>query len=930
MEIPAFISNYEQVSSSEGSRDLQLVAGNIAYGFISPKHSDKRIWLFGDINVSNLKVDRQTDRKHAANLANELADEIKEGHIDPIFVEINTKWDDYDMVDRISMELIDGNHRVLAARMLGVKTLKGYVIMPIGWKPKKDIKEEVGGFVKIFRALPLSSSIIRNGDYITLSKKFASDHAVTSAIYNDEPFQVAMTIVPRDHIENALNPGEYIYIGPNKKVKPLLVADIEGEVKRASSLKEEIKTEKGYNWEFNSENGIKLWNLFKDMGHNELFFDPNGAVSDTNAKGAWIPSSYRAGKLLLAMPQDRKIISYSKLTDPRIAAALSTSAESLPELNDYTLELKDLKGDETNSLGKLKDLLTRLKTVEFKAEKYRNRAFSNDDTIEYEDFKLKVLEDLDELTWYHATSMDHLKSIMNTGLKTSRSAKDMNTGWSQFNMEMQDAIYLTSDEEYVVSIAESLLVKKGSPGVILEVSGKALQDKSKFVIDEDELRSHLQGMESQIDYGKLVSGIPHYLSSVISDLNSVGYKENIPAVYLKPVAVVDYKNEEENEAEVYDWDEWNKKLKENYNLVLEYYDNDDDESCVDKIDVPFKMWPMENVGFYEVFPWEEEYKKGKMAHINVNDPNLFATQDHVCQHIVEAYMQNKNIKKLKPPIVNKFEDGPMLIQDGHHRLSATKFSGEKTLDVYLILRGTTEDVLNEERIKKDKYGADLFQMGSSLPDHLYNMKDGKPTRDPGIGGRKKSLKEMYFAEAAKGAGDLPEGSKIYIAPNMMNGFTVVMEDAKGGTIGEIDLKPGNKKCLGAYIIAYSEAKSGFGPLLYDIALEHAGKLGVTPDRESVSEDASNVWEYYYTKRGDVQKKPVNPETCSTDASKSKGSVSFNISNNDDTEIQRPWLNFVYYKDKTIIPELEKSNVIVYQKTFGLRETRLFLDEIYED
>tara|TARA_Y100001970_G_C14136031_1_gene804313 strand:- start:155 stop:1471 length:1317 start_codon:yes stop_codon:yes gene_type:complete len=57
-----------------------------------------------------------------------------------------------------------------------------------------------------------------------------------------------------------------------------------------------------------------------------------------------------------------------------------------------------------------------------------------------------------------------------------------------------------------------------------------------------------------------------------------------------------------------------------------------------------------------------------------------------------------------------------------------------------------------------------------------------------------------------------------------------------------------------YIIQSSKAKDGFGPLLYDVALEIAGKSGLKPDVLEVSDDAAAVWKYYDEQREDVDSK----------------------------------------------------------------------------
>lgn len=73
-------------------------------------------------------------------------------------------------------------------------------------------------------------------------------------------------------------------------------------------------------------------------------------------------------------------------------------------------------------------------------------------------------------------------------------------------------------------------------------------------------------------------------------------------------------------------------------------------------------------------------------------------------------------------------------------------------------------------------------------------------------------------------------------------------------------------CHGAFIIGYTEVlppyrhNSGFGALIYDIALELAGKKGLASDRDSVSGDkgAIRMWEYFYSS-GDYDKKPFDNE-----------------------------------------------------------------------
>lgn len=172
-----------------------------------------------------------------------------------------------------------------------------------------------------------------------------------------------------------------------------------------------------------------------------------------------------------------------------------------------------------------------------------------------------------------------------------------------------------------------------------------------------------------------------------------------------------------------------------------------------------------------------------------------------------------------------------------------------------------------------------------------------------------SLKEIFLQEAAKGPEDLPEGVGVDISP-YMGGILIGYDNDTSGVSGYVEMKPARDGCLGAYIIYQSEATKGFGPLLYDLALEVAGPKGVTADRGSVSADASNVWKYYYEKRDDVIKKPLDDEEdpktppeeddCDLSVSRAGGAVSFLDAGD---EVKRPWLNYVYYASGK--PNLQK-------------------------
>jgi hypothetical protein len=131
---------------------------------------------------------------------------------------------------------------------------------------------------------------------------------------------------------------------------------------------------------------------------------------------------------------------------------------------------------------------------------------------------------------------------------------------------------------------------------------------------------------------------------------------------------------------------------------------------------------------------------------------------------------------------------------------------------------------------------------------------------------------QYLNEAAKAAQDLPDGVFVRISPVTDELFTIFYAQADGSAAGiqrayppfraippdvpwgEIELQSVVEDeygpCDGAWVIIQSEAKSGWGPMLYDVAMEYAtiNGNGLIADRSSVSDDAHRVWSYYLDNR----------------------------------------------------------------------------------
>ena len=140
------------------------------------------------------------------------------------------------------------------------------------------------------------------------------------------------------------------------------------------------------------------------------------------------------------------------------------------------------------------------------------------------------------------------------------------------------------------------------------------------------------------------------------------------------------------------------------------------------------------------------------------------------------------------------------------------------------------------------------------------------------------IRQMLLAEAAKTPADIGDmvvevkftpGSSIDVSlwdmPFKNNELFISLGKEYTGfktKVGEVQAAKAASitgDCSGAYQVVWSSADEapGFGPMLYDIAMELAGDDGLMCDRGTVSKEATRVWEYYLNNRPDVITKQLD-------------------------------------------------------------------------
>jgi len=171
-------------------------------------------------------------------------------------------------------------------------------------------------------------------------------------------------------------------------------------------------------------------------------------------------------------------------------------------------------------------------------------------------------------------------------------------------------------------------------------------------------------------------------------------------------------------------------------------------------------------------------------------------------------------------------------------------------------------------LKKDF--KDLTSKGPQKTGGYKNVEDSPDfnSSPPGAPG---GLEETLLDEAMKTAADLPEGIVVVVdrqnSPKSYRFYYAIRDDLrsplKAGDMdrmergiaiyGVLSIQLGRDfPYEGNYIVESIRAADGYGPLLYDVALETVGKAGLKPDTKTISDDAAAVWKFYDTQRDDVQ------------------------------------------------------------------------------
>ena len=180
-------------------------------------------------------------------------------------------------------------------------------------------------------------------------------------------------------------------------------------------------------------------------------------------------------------------------------------------------------------------------------------------------------------------------------------------------------------------------------------------------------------------------------------------------------------------------------------------------------------------------------------------------------------------------------------------------------------------------------------------------------------------------EAAVGPEDLPEDVHIMIDGISEDEIQISYVDSDGSsarlgsmTVDTVVPLASEFPCFNAMMVAYVEAKKGYGPLLYDVAMEIATMKagGLVADRTIVSDDAYDVWDYYVNERSDVEiiqldnpEGELTPDFMDDDCLQTK---SLEFAQKNDTNWYYEPTSRLYRKKPTTLETLEELGLLILE------------------
>jgi hypothetical protein len=177
---------------------------------------------------------------------------------------------------------------------------------------------------------------------------------------------------------------------------------------------------------------------------------------------------------------------------------------------------------------------------------------------------------------------------------------------------------------------------------------------------------------------------------------------------------------------------------------------------------------------------------------------------------------------------------------------------------------------------------------------------------------------INFMEVMKSTENLPEDVFVVIEQGFSESIGIHYGKQDGEAYSDFDSSDGDpemgfhevngvveitpyKQIPNAWTVLHTKSVQGWGPLLYDIAIEYATEkgTGLVPDRRGISPEAISVWNKYAHNRPDVQSQPIPENLWIKNA----------YWNSRNTDV----VNRLYTKQPVVLNQLKHSNKLIEKR-----------------
>ena len=203
--------------------------------------------------------------------------------------------------------------------------------------------------------------------------------------------------------------------------------------------------------------------------------------------------------------------------------------------------------------------------------------------------------------------------------------------------------------------------------------------------------------------------------------------------------------------------------------------------------------------------------------------------------------------------------GFVIYREGHEKEAQELANLANRYGGYLSKDATKEDSIRIGQLL-DYDPQDIQDyINKNYDEHGVNIHTGELFEFDSPDENPSAISALGLDEAAKTVNDLPADTGLYIKKHTIHSLIslVLYSASEDKLFGAIKIAPTDED-PNVYTVVRVSGDKGWGPLMYDIAMSYIYPKPLTPDRSgNIAKEAVNVWKFYYDKRSDIKKEPID-------------------------------------------------------------------------